>query len=242
MKKLFKFEFRKLLHSRSFYTCLIICLVYALLQCIILKMVKESHSKDELALMSCPSMLFYIIMAVFCSIFATEDDESGALKNIYAKGFSKVKVSFVKYVVIILASLVFFVLATFLGYILGLIFFNSNTTQIKDLGFILLKRAFVTVALASFCTTIALLFNRLPATMTFNIIIPIVLSLILVLVDMPIKQKWPDTKFSIAAFELTNMFEAVANESYFVNIIAASIIYTIIFGVCGYFLSKKKEL
>lgn len=98
MLKLFKFEFRKLFQSKSFWICTIISVLYSL-PAISNKIWGYSRSRYSLIIESIPAVVCQIIIEVFIAIYVTEDDETGAVKTIYAKGFNRTKVFISKYIV-----------------------------------------------------------------------------------------------------------------------------------------------
>lgn len=133
MKKLIKFEFRKLFKSKSFFICLVVCLGLVLLGGLTTKVLLE-NSEGEIATPTALSMLkgaigsanVVLISGIFVALFVCEDDTSGTIKNIYARGYSRRDVFISKYLVSLVSILIFTFSSMLLSFLFGLATWSSE--------------------------------------------------------------------------------------------------------------------
>lgn len=199
MKKLLEFEYRKLLRSKAFYICLFISMLSVSVSIITIFLIirffsEEVGSSTSLVIMknAFGNGMLSIIGGIFISIFVCEDDSLGTIKNIYARGYSKVKVNISKYLVSLTGYVIMYIIDVLLSFVLGLVFFKNgevDSTFIASLFAILV----LVTSYHSIFFLFASVFRKLSFSIASSIVFPNIMTLILTLIDSFSKLKF---KFS----------------------------------------------
>lgn len=240
MLKLFKFEFRKLFQSKAFYTCIIALLLYVLIPIIVNKINDVSFSRYLLLKESIPAILFPIIIGVFIAIYVTEDDESGAIKNIYSKGYNRTKVFITKYVVSLCGVLLMILITSIISYLIGFMFWKNDLSYKDTWLDIYLKKTVLVIAFHSVFYAITSFFSKLTASIIVNILGPFIVLVVLNLIDSIVNSNIKGEGLYLSKYELTNLLLLPSTDS--VNIYLVCVIYIAVSIVIGYILNRRKEV
>lgn len=139
MHELLHFQFRRLYKRATPYIFLSILLALILMETPSLLISNEYYDlsspyKHEPYIYLTLDESFYtldrfvsLLIAVFVGIFVTEDRVNGTIKNIYSKGYSRVKIFFSKYLATISIPILFYLLIFISGSLIG--FINAAGTQ-----------------------------------------------------------------------------------------------------------------
>ncbi len=249
MNKLIKFEFRKLYKSKSFYICLAVCLGLVLLGGLTTKVIM-ANVEGEVDLPSKYTMLqdaislasVTLIAGIFTALFVCEDDTSGTIKNIYAKGYSRGSVFISKYIASLVAILIFTFGSMLIGYIFGKSTWPNATTSIDNLLLDIVGQVLLIMAYHSIFFAISSKLGKTGSSIAFNIVGPMLVSIVLTMADAFLKLE--DFKLSSYWIDslLTNLGQTTVTKQNIITAIVMGIIYSILFVGIGFSLNKKKEI
>lgn len=240
MLKLFKFEFRKLFQSKSFWICTIISVLYSLLPAISNKIWGYSRSRYSLIIESIQAVVCQIIIGVFIAIYVTEDDETGAVKTIYAKGFNRTKVFISKYIVSLFGTLLLILITMLLSYLFGLICWSDNTLYQDTWLEIVCKKLLIVIAFHAVYYAFTCAFSKIIPSILFNVLGPFVTVVVLSLIESIISKALNNINIEFAKYELSCLL--VYPETVSVNVYLVCSIYIVVFIVIGYILNRRKEV
>ena len=206
MKELLRFEFRKLFRSKAFYICTAISIIFILISALTVKAMAEELKKVDPnynTIYTGLSMIkdvfsngqIAILGGIMVSILVCEDFTSDTLKNVYARGYSRQNVFFAKVIAVLVAYCVMFFADIVLSLLFGTFMFDGFGTAGANyvgafFGLLILALAYFTIFF-----TISYLSRKLSLAITFCIIAPLGVSLLLALGDTLIS-KVADFKFS----------------------------------------------
>lgn len=190
MMKLLSFENCKLFSSRAFYICLAILVALVIVTLFTSQLLADQLGTDpdisgKSCLMSCISdSSISMLLGIFISIFVCEDYQIGMIRNILSKGYSRIRVFFAKYFVVIAAALIMAIACAIASLITGIALFGAGKesiggTELKTL----LCQLVLVIAYASVYYIIASMLQRTGASIAVCIVLPLAASLILSLID-----------------------------------------------------------
>ncbi len=279
MKKLLKFEFRKLLRQKSTYICFALLMVFAILSAVCVYLMSyPTYDYDPNTGMSimipatfkisdfitsaiAPLMmypLFFIVLAVFISSYYCGDKSNGTIKNVLAKGYTREKVFFAKYIVSLVYTLTVTILAFFVSFIVGLIVVGNANGFDGKLILNLFCQILVVLGMHALMITISASMNKKGGSIAVNVLMTIFIPVIIMLLDMLVipQLKIDNFLFSylfpisvlnylstggnmmFSGGEMSNT--AISNSTYIASAVA-SIIYLVVFTLLGYLSIRKKE-
>ena len=251
MKKLLKFELKKLLKSKYFYIIAIISFAFVIISGLTTKainnaLIEKGESVDPysayLFTKSALSGTYTLLVGIFVALFATEDNSNGTIKNIYARGYSRTLVYFAKYVVSLLAVIVISLLTVWIAYIYSNSVWGNALAITDNVAVIVLGQLLGICAYHAIFFAISSIFCKNSSAIALNIIGPMAVSLVLGLGDAFIKSEnvrltsyWLDSLFS-------NFTSAVSDTKLLPVGIALFIVYTVAAIVVGLLINRKKEI
>ncbi len=251
MKKLLKFEFRKLAFQTSARVCGIIILCMAILAVRIAKanwvaygLAVEGYPKPtavSLTLSALSSSAFSLVLGIFVAIFISGDRSEGILRNVYAKGYSRNKVFFAKIIALCFYCLFFAILCLAINFLGGLIVFPSDS----PLNYSELKVVPVQILLmltyTSFFAMIATICKRTGSAVAGCVLVPTLASLAFILFDTFAGIDG----FILSTYWFENMFSSVsvgyASTSDVLTSVIGGIIYAIVFTALAVVVNNKTE-
>ncbi len=239
MLKLFKFEFRKLFQSKSFWICTIISILYIFLPALADKINKVNTSRYVLVINSIPGLFFPILMGVFIAIFVTEDDETGAIKTLYAKGYNRTKVFISKYLVSLCGILLIVIFTMLVAYLFGLIAWNNDTYRKDKCLEIVSKKIMIVIAYHSVFFAITSFFSKIAPSVTLNILSPFIVSIIVSLIEAIYENNVKGKVLNLNKYELASMLLDGDTD---VNVYLVCIVYIVVFACLGYLFNRRKEV
>lgn len=256
MKNLLSLEFRRLLRAKSFYICLAIAMIMILISAATNKMLLNIASSEEFGeafgaviqaptsismLKSTASSSLTVILAIFLSIFVTEDYASDTIKNVYAKGFSREEVFFAKYVSTLAATFVFFAVCSLFSFAMGKAIFGEIGKAGENLVPSLFAILLTVFAYATIYFTVAVCIKKTGAAIAISIIGPIVLTLLLSLGNAAINSEkinltdyWLDGRLSI--LQQAN----VAGKELLIGFVVSGVAL-LAAGAIGFFINRASE-
>lgn len=204
MKKLLKFEFRKLIKSPFPYICLAFFLIFTILGVVATHFgmtatgsfdPNETKTIVHLTLSAItPIMgypLFFIVLSVFvCSYCCSENGKNGIMKNVYSKGFSREKVFFAKYILSFLYTLVVTFSCFILAFIVGVILLKNVDGFSGKIFINILIQLIIVVGIHGIIFAIATKIGKSGGSITINVLMQMFIPVILMLLQMFIGQNF----------------------------------------------------
>ncbi len=253
MKKLLKFEFYKLLRSKTFYIMGAIMLVLSTLGLMLNFLIYEELLMEECL----PSSLDFMITAlsdaslstlvgIFIVIFVCDDYNQKTIKNIHARGFSRNQVFFSKLLVCLCGVFVLYFINLVFNFLGGAILFDFQFLTL-DCLLPLLGQLFYCVAYTSLSFMFAMLFRSIGAGIALCIVTPTVLSILLALVDMGISWSMDFETISTYATDfwldsfLGSVTSVATSHTRLWTCIGLSTAYALLFLLFGWLAQRKKD-
>ncbi len=258
MANLLRLEFRRLFRAKSFYVCLAIALVMIVISAATTKMLLNmaETSSDyagmaELAMLQTPtsfSMLknvasssLTMILAIFLSIFVTEDYTSDTIKNVYSKGISRDNVFFAKCVSAFTAGIIMILACALFSFAMGKAMFGKIGTPGNNYVGSVLAELVVLLAYVAVYFTIAIAFKKTGTSIAVSIIGPLLVGLLLSLADTAIKsdkinlpEYWLDGRMTILSQA------DVAWKDVCIGFVVGAVVF-VAAGVIGFAVNRSSE-
>lgn len=259
MLKLEKLELRRLFLAKSFLICLAVSLGLILMTSLTTKfLMRALSSLDEegaaaLGTMSmqAPSSLsllkgigsssLTLILAIYITIFVTEDYTGDTIKNVYAKGYSRDTVFFAKYLSSLTGTLIFILADAIFAIVIGKLLFGDFGTAGEHYVSSFLAGIVLLIAYHTVYFAVAISLRKTGGAIALCIVGPTVISLALSLGNTILKSD----QFDLSDYWLPGRMDILSAEnvtSKDVGIGFAIAIVTIaIFGVLAFFINRKRE-
>ena len=198
MKKLMHLEFRRLFRSKTFYICLAVSLVMVLITGVTSKLVYNAIKSEEtlatfgydsnaptaLSLMKgIGSSSLLMVMAVFITLFVTEDYAGNTIKNISSKGYSSDLIFLSKYVASLTACMFFLFSNALFALAVGVPLFGHFGSAGHFFAGSLAAILMVVIAYISVYYMVAISIRKVGGSLAICLVGPVVLNLILLLAD-----------------------------------------------------------
>lgn len=253
MKQLLRFEFRKLLRSKAFYVCLAISVAFILITALTVKVMASELTKVDPNYNTTYTGLsmikdafsngsFTILGGIMISILVCEDFSSDTLKNIYARGYSRQNVFFAKLISCLVAFFSVYVIDVLLSLLFGTFLFDGFGTAGTNYVGSLIGIIFLSLAYFVIFFTISYLCRKLSLAITFCIIGPLGMNLLLNLGDTLIK-KLGDFKISEYWIDgrLTQMAKADVSGGQIIGAVVISVVVIALMGVLVFLINRKRD-
>lgn len=195
MKDLLKFEFFKLRRAKSIYVCTFIMLALVFLSAVLTDlMLEEAPELSTFMLMTEPtgaSMLlsavndssFTLIIGIFVIIFVSEDYDVGTVNNVYARGYSRLRVYFSKTLSVLVAASAMFLAVTLLSFLFGSAYFKMGDIGGREIGILAIQYvSSMTFVAAAFA--IASVFRKNGTSIALFIFLPMIAEIVLSILDV----------------------------------------------------------
>lgn len=259
MKNLLHLEFRRLFRAKSFYICAVVALAMIVISAATTKMLLNiaEKSAEEMAnafggaVLQAPtsfSMLKTVatsslttVLAVFLSIFVTEDYASDTIKNIYAKGNSRDSIFFAKYISALAASLIMILVCAIFSFWTGKILFGEYGSVGENYVGSLFAELLVLLAYVTVYFVIAISIKKTGASIAISIIGPLLIGLLLSLGDAAIDSEsfnltdyWLDGRINILTAANVKTLDMVLG-------FVLGGVYLLGAGAIGFFINRKSQ-
>jgi len=257
MKNLLQFEFRRLLKAKYFYICIAVSVALLLISAATTKILMQAVTINEeempdiaTAAFMAPTALSLMkqigsssvtmILAIFTTLFVTEDYTSDTIKNVYSRGYTSSSVFFAKYIVTFVAGAIFLALTSLASFLIGLSFDGVGKAGTNYAG-AYLTILFCLIAYITIYFAIAISIRKTGGSIALSIIGPLALSLILYLFNAILKldnvdlsDYWLDGRMTIL------QTQDVEGREIGIGCLIAFLL-TAAGGVAGYFINLKRE-
>ena len=195
MTSLLKFEFRKLVRQKSLYICMAILLFVWVMSSIVTPasaMVFLEALGEEVVISPFAYSLSAVydtshslLMAIIVVLFVCTDTVSGAIKNVYARGFTRMQVYAAKWIVCLtfsLGSALLLMVLTLLP--VTLICGVESSYHVGTYLVLLLGELLTVVASTSLSFVLAMLIRKRGNAIAAAILLPVAITTALSIVDM----------------------------------------------------------
>ncbi|MGN0612293.1 MAG: ABC transporter permease [Porcipelethomonas sp.] len=245
MGKIIRFEFDRLFKQRSFYICTIVMAVIVLLTSIMAGSFVEPDKADQLCGWDNVSVfaemsMFATIFSIFIAIFVCDDFNSGIIKNIYSRGYSRGKVFVGKYISSLFAMVIMYIVVAAFSFILG-----SAMWGVGDMGDVPSKLIFQLIVLIGYhglYFAISMMLGKTGGAIAINIVGASLIPMVFKLVDTLLKLK----TFKFSDYWLDSFFKAAGDSSSSSGDLAVAVVFTlvyaVIFFIAGYVVNSKKQV
>ena len=237
MKRLIKLQLRNVYHSKLFYVCLGLTLILPMLTVFINKLNIPGIKADKVfpEIIGFLSDELSIISIVFVALFCCFDFNEKTTKNIIARGYTKTKLLFSKYIVSLIALFSMYIMTSLLIFIL---FFNKGIGFDENTILLLLNNIIKIIALTIFFATLSFLLEKNGSAIIACIFIPNIVPLLLGAIDSYLK-------LNTTNFWITNLSNTFIKNPTLSNFGLSSLyylIYIVVIIFIGIELLKKKEI
>lgn len=260
MKKLLRFELRRIFLQKSFYVCSLIMLVGCVLMISMFFAVRNTSamSADGLIVAANKGIDFTgkyfmmtavsgssigTILAIFISLYICGNFSSGTIKNILSRGYSRNKLLVVSNIASFTVAVIMTFICLVCGFVMGSLLGKIGTGWSAGLIPILLAQLLTVIAFTSVYTAVAFLVRKTGAAIAVSILISIVTSLVASLLDVLL---FKDAAFKTSDYLLTQVLTNVSSISVSSEILAKSIICAAVYLLIGLFISfvafRKREV
>lgn len=249
MIHLLKFEFRKLTQAKSFYICGLIVIAMVVISNLMTNAMSGSEFFDSSSLSASFAVkgfvgnsMILMITGIFTALFVCEDEQSGTLKNIYAKGYSRSSVFFAKYMVSLLSMGIMASLGLTIAFGHGLFLWGFEGEITSHSIKIFLAQVLLLLAYHSFYFVIASVTGKSGTAIAYNIVGPMLVGMVASMADAFLKLK----NVTLSEYWLETLLSNVQAEGVTQSVLMKAgimaITYILVFLVVGRGIAKKKEL
>ncbi len=252
MKKLLKFELRKLMRGKLLYISAALVAVLAFVSLLILKatqgivdpMFRDEFSRTgtEEILLAVDSSYFMMVAGIFVAVFVCDDYTQQTLKNIYARGYTRINVTLSKLIATVLASSAIYFLSVLSGFVFASLIFETGEANIGELLSVFSVQYISVLANIFLFFALSVLIKKKGLAVAAVILVPFVSELLLSLLDLmlmfenaPVFSEYWLTTFPS---DLTNV--DVPDKKLLVCLFG-SLVYIAVFAFLGNFFNRKSE-
>lgn len=263
MSKLFYAECLKLYKSKSFVFCCLGAIIMSIMVVMMMKAMEEMNAmnmlpdtmnslteellQDNNGLTTLKEIFtsntIQILTAIFASIFVCIEYTNGAIKNIASKGFSRIRIYFMKYGIVLFATEVLSILVVVVTSILiGVIWgFDSISQNISSYMQFIGINLLIQLAITGVYIMIATISRNIGIGIAINICLMGFVSLILQGIDLITNHK-----INISEYWVMQMVSDVASleleQSVIIKCLIMIVIYLILTFAIGAFYFEKKDI
>lgn len=188
------------------------------------------------------NIYIFVIFGAFTAVYVCGDFGNATIKNIFTKGYSRTEVYFAKYIVCLIVSVAYALIAYLAAFILGSIFWSSGKNWEPKVILLLIIQLLAVAAFNAFFCFIAAWMKRVGSALALSIAIPIGLPLILSVIDLIINNE----NIQISKYWLGGAVRLVDNVSApagdIVLSCVLSLFYLAVFTVLGWLFARKREV
>lgn len=250
MENLLRFETRKLFRQKKLYVCCLVICLFVFLSAAMMNLLLDDLLYDLYGGISGIDGLvttindgsFILISGIFAVLVITEDYGSQTIKNIYARGFSRVKVFSAKTIGIITGVTVMYVTSMLFSFCINTAYFGAGEVDLPKLMALLGTQYVVCLANAMLSVLIGILFRKNGLAITGTILFPGIITLLIAIADAILElEKVLLTEFWVAYLPSDVLHLDVTNGR-MMECAIASLVYIAVFYLLGIGISKKVEL
>ncbi|MBQ1801454.1 ABC transporter permease [Lachnobacterium bovis] len=241
MNGLLKYEFKKTISAKSVYICAAICAIVAIINAVVVRLNGKSLGikGDGFLIELLPMSLLSTLVAIVIPILVCEEMESGCIKTMIGKGYSRSKIFFAKEIISVICTVFLVAIVLGVGVIVGLIagIDFSNVTAKLFINIILELLVFIVIANVSILSSI--LMGKVGKAIALAIFGPSVVDIIVTVIQLAAKNNTiPKYWYSNYGNEL--MVGILKNSSY-ARIGIMLVVYILLFSIISFVLLRRKD-
>jgi ABC-type transport system involved in multi-copper enzyme maturation permease subunit len=251
MARLLKFEFRKIITQKSLYICTLIMIGLLFLSELLTKATQNMFPEfaDKYissGIVSTVSALsnssFSLVIRIFIAITVCEDYEHLIVKNIYSRGYSRIKVSIAKLITVAIIASGMFLIVMASSFSFGTMFFGVGSPgNFKFLALIAVQ-FLAMLAEASLYFAISIVVRKTGTAIGVTIVGPMLAGVMLSILDAILELK----AFSLSGFFPTTFVSdlsyLIVDTGRIIECLVASIIYIPLFALAGIFINSRIDM
>ena len=181
MGKLLKFEFKKLVKSKAFYICLVICIGMVILTAFMAESLLPGGNSMVFFKSFVSLSMMTTIICIPVSAFVCEDAQCGAEKTVLGRGISRNKFFFAKYISSLTGFMIFVLITMLTSFIVSAIAFEfAVDSSLVPFIFLTLLGLFMYHGIFFGIATIT---GKNGISIATAILVPIVLDILVLLFD-----------------------------------------------------------
>lgn len=249
MMKLLRFEFYKLVRTRSFYICTGVAMLLFAMSAYLNVLLKDQMgplviimTRLSCAMTALASASVSMMLGIFISLFVCEDYSSGTIRTILARGYTRFDVYASKFMAVLAAAVVMAIAVILFACLLGIFFFIGDEVSFGALQVrALLTQMICVIAMAALFYAVATMLQKTGSSIAFCVVVPMMLTLLLQLLDTALAEK--EIVVSTYWIEgLLSNISAVEPSSHDINeTFICSLVYLAVSLVGGWFATKDNE-
>lgn len=256
MRNEISFEFRKLFRQKTFYICGGVIIIISIIQVLLMYALQKLSGTGFLlgvTFIGCSGSDFLrtaaaymeipIIFPIFISLFVCVDFNTGTIKNVLSRGFTRSDVFFGKLAVISSAILIYYAAALFVSVLLGTAIFGFGEFELVyfvSMGIQIL----CILGFASMNAFISFMFRKIGPSLAIGILISTVVQLITQITDAVCELRGHEG-VQTAKYTLTGCLQLAATATEtgdFVWAAVVPVIYIALFLTFGWLIFRKREV
>lgn len=188
--------------------------------------------------------ILILFVAILASLFVTSEYSYGTIKNLVAKGFSRISIYMSKLITVWIAILIMQLVLVVITFITSAIIFGTGAITseiiIQVLGMILIQ-LLLHMAIGSICTMVAMNLKHSAGTMALNIIMITMTSSIIGLIDILLPEGMKISDYLITT-NISKMAVLDAENIAVIKSIGVAVIYTIASTAIGTVIFRKLDI
>lgn len=262
MLRLMKYEFYKLFHSKSLYICAAILVLFLSFSVITVNIMTDRNTTDfssdngvsltigsgieysgeNFTASALSGNTFTLILAIFVALLVCRDFNSGTIKNIIAKGYSRNLIFFAKLLALLFATFLLCFLCWLVSGALSSAFWGFGGAIDADFILTLSAQLAVIIGYASLFFAAAICIKKAGGVLAVNVITPIIISTLLDLLtaamgsgSVPLANYW-------LSGCLASITAVGADLSLLTRGILCGSIYCLVFLAIGFTINRKSEI
>lgn len=258
MGKLFLFEARKLARQKSLYVCFAISVALLIFIAVVNAFSQSLADRYGDGLQDGELVFgvaaftkntftncnFFLLLSVIITLFCCNDYSNETIKNIYAKGYSRAKVYFTKYLFSLILSLVLAASCIIISYALGAIFAKPDDGD--QLAPIMICQLITVIGYHGIFFSVSMMLTKTGGSLAINILAPTFFGLILELLTALVQSAVSgcEINFNYIWFDsvFAGLYEIPVKTETFIRAVLMSFIYAGGFVTVGYFVNSRKEV
>lgn len=261
MGKLFLFEARKLVRQKSLYICFAVAVVLLVLNAAslaFLDKIMESQGGEftdgmesgfffgvaSFTKSTFSNCSFFLLLSVIITLYCCDDYANCTIKNIYAKGYSRAKVYFTKYLFSLIVSMVLAAVSIVISYAIGAGFGKPDNCE--NLAAVMVCQLVTVIGYHGIFYSVSMMIGKVGGSLAINILAPMFFGIILTLLTSLVQNASENVNidFGYIWFDsvYTELSKIPVKGSAFVRAILMSLIYAGGFVTLGFFVNRRKEV
>lgn len=267
MNQLLKFEFRKLFRQKSFYICGAILVGLLLITTVSINFLMDINNQmiqtgdgsvsmgiegyadyNGLKMVTCAlsECNISIFLAVILSLYICSDYTNDTLKNVIAKGYSRVSIYASKFIVSMVTVTIYTVFCWLAAFVSGTAFWGVGTLDEGATAGSFILALFVQLLIIYAYTAVffflCVLLRKTSGSIAVGILAPLVINLLLTFLDALFHKK----NFQLSDYWLDSLLAqsngACLPSEIVTRGIICSLIYFVVFAVCGHLVGRRHQV